>query len=89
MPGLLQLCEEILRRRSEGRASYSKLLPRLFRRVAADLRMRGWDPTELDTLRALYDVNRDTPAAPRPFPWLYPENPDGRATAWVALDDRT
>ena len=45
--------------------------------------------TELDTLRAVYDANRDTPAAPRRFPWLYLENPDGRATAWVAMDDRS
>jgi GNAT superfamily N-acetyltransferase len=44
--------------------------------------------TQMDTLRSLYDANRDTPAAPRRFPWLYLENPDGRATAWLAIDDR-
>ncbi len=44
---LAQVCEEILRRRTQGRASYAKLLPRLFRRVATDLRLRGWDPIAL------------------------------------------
>jgi len=34
-------------RRAVGSASYSKLLPRLFRATAAELRKRGWDPIEL------------------------------------------
>ena len=44
---LAEICEEILRRRSEGSAADSKLLPRLFRAAAAELRRRGWDPLEL------------------------------------------
>lgn len=46
--GLPGLCAEVVERGSKlGGASYSKLLPRLFRATAAELRMRGWDPIEL------------------------------------------
>ena len=41
------LCAEITARGERGGASYSKLLPRLFRAAAAELRKRGWDPIEL------------------------------------------
>lgn len=44
---LADLCAEVLSRRAQGRASHSKILPRLLRRVAADLRLLGWDPIEL------------------------------------------
>jgi hypothetical protein len=44
---LADICKEILMRRTGGSASYSKLLPRLFRVTAAELRKRGWDPIEL------------------------------------------
>jgi hypothetical protein len=37
----------VMMRRASGSASYSKLLPRLFRATAAELRKRGWDPFEL------------------------------------------
>jgi hypothetical protein len=46
--GLPGLCAEVVERGSKlGGASYSKLLPRLFRATAAELRKRGWDPIEL------------------------------------------
>lgn len=75
---LAQVCEEILRRRAQGCASYAKLLPRLFRRVATDLRLRGWDPIEL--LLSIPDepatANEDAPGgveclAPRRRRWLH------------------
>jgi hypothetical protein len=44
---LANICKEIMMRRASGSASYSKLLPRLFRATAAELRKRGWDPIEL------------------------------------------
>ena len=44
---LADLCKEVMMRRASGSASYSKLLPRLFRATAAELRKRGWDPLEL------------------------------------------
>jgi hypothetical protein len=44
---LAEICAEVLQRREAGSAAYSKLLPRLFRRAAAELRTRGWDPLEL------------------------------------------
>jgi hypothetical protein len=44
---LADICKEAMMRRASGSASYSKLLPRLFRATAAELRMRGWDPFEL------------------------------------------
>jgi hypothetical protein len=44
---LEELCKAVARRPTLGAESYSKLLPRLFRAVAADLRKRGWDPIEL------------------------------------------
>ncbi len=44
---LAEICEEVLRRRNESSAAYSKLLPRLFRQVSVELRRRGWDPIEL------------------------------------------
>jgi hypothetical protein len=46
-PGLPGLCRELLERGQLGGGSYSKLLPRLFRATAAELRKRGWDPIEL------------------------------------------
>jgi hypothetical protein len=44
---LADVCKEVMMRRASGSASYSKLLPRLFRATAAELRKRGWDPLEL------------------------------------------
>ena len=44
---LPNLCSEVVARGERGGASYSKLLPRLFRATAAELRKRGWDPIEL------------------------------------------
>lgn len=44
---LAEVCEEVLRRRDAGSHAYSKLLPRLFRQAAVELRRRGWDPIEL------------------------------------------
>jgi hypothetical protein len=44
LPGL---CAEVSARGKLGGASYGKLLPRLFRATAAELRKRGWDPIEL------------------------------------------
>lgn len=44
---LADICKEVMMRRASGSASYSKLLPRLFRATAAELRKRGWDPIEL------------------------------------------
>jgi hypothetical protein len=44
LPGL---CAEVHARGQLGGASYSKLLPRLFRTTAAELRRRGWEPIEL------------------------------------------
>lgn len=44
---LADICKEIMMRRATGSASYSKLLPRLFRATATELRKRGWDPIEL------------------------------------------
>lgn len=45
--------------------------------------------SELDVMRATYEANRESPGAPARFPWLYLQNPDGRATAWLAVDDRS
>jgi hypothetical protein len=45
--GLAALCEEIVRRRNAGTESSSKVLIRLLRAVAGELRSRGWDPAEL------------------------------------------
>lgn len=44
---LADICKEVMMRRASGSASYSKLLPRLFRATAVELRKRGWDPFEL------------------------------------------
>lgn len=44
---LADICKEVMMRRASGSASYSKLLPRLFRATATELRKRGWDPVEL------------------------------------------
>ncbi len=44
---LAGLCEEIARRRNAGSASYSKLLIRLLRATAGELRSRGWNPHEV------------------------------------------
>jgi hypothetical protein len=44
---LADVCSEVLARRESGSHSYSKLLPRLFRQAAVELRRRGWDPIEL------------------------------------------
>lgn len=44
---LMELCTEMLRRRDAGSEAYSKLLPRLFRQAAVELRRRGWNPFEL------------------------------------------
>lgn len=50
-------CEEMLRRREAGSASYSKLIPRIFRAAGAELARRGWDPI------ALLITHPDDPAA--------------------------
>ena len=55
---LATLCTEIVARGARGGASYGKLLPRLFRATAAELRKRGWDPIELLITRP------DEPASP-------------------------
>lgn len=44
---LAPLCAEVLERSERGSASWSKLLPRLFRQAAVELRKLGWDPIEL------------------------------------------
>jgi hypothetical protein len=44
---LRDLCTEIVQRGERGSASWSKLLPRLFRQTAVELRKLGWDPFEL------------------------------------------
>lgn len=76
---LADLCKEILMRRNSSSASWSKLLPRLFRATAAELRRRGWDPLEL--LMGMPDepVNDDDSApggiegqAPHRRMWLHP-----------------
>jgi hypothetical protein len=46
-PVLAAACEELLQRRAAGSASYSKLLPRIFRAAAAELTRGGWEPLEL------------------------------------------
>ena len=76
----VELCQEVVRRHqgsAEGAAS--KLLPRLFRAVAAELRRRGWDPIELlmstpdepasETDRAAVVMSGQPPALRK---WLYP-----------------
>jgi hypothetical protein len=42
-----ELCAEVLRRSERDSTSWSKLLPRLFRQAAVELRKLGWDPIEL------------------------------------------
>ena len=79
-PTLLGLCAEVLKRgKSDGSDSAAKLLPRLFRAVAAELRKRGWDPIELlMTTPTEPATNRDTApggiagAPPERRKWLYP-----------------
>lgn len=44
---LADICTEVLERGGKGSASWSKLLPRLFRQAAVELRKLGWDPFEL------------------------------------------
>lgn len=44
---LAALCAEVGRRGKNGSGSYSKLLIRLLRTTAGELRSRGWDPHEL------------------------------------------
>jgi hypothetical protein len=44
---LAETCEQVARLSHGRSAAYSKLLIRLLRLVAADLRSRGWDPVEL------------------------------------------
>ena len=44
---------------------------------------------ELEALRAIHNANRERPASAERFRWSYLDNPDGRATAWLAVDDRT
>ncbi|MDB4989832.1 MAG: hypothetical protein JWN04_5010 [Myxococcaceae bacterium] len=76
---LAELCEEILRRRTDGSASYSKLLPRALRAVATELRKRGWDPIELLLThpRDPATLKDEAPGgfegdAPERRRWLYP-----------------
>lgn len=45
--GLEEVAREILTLKESGSAAYSRLLPHLFREVAAELRRRGWNPIEL------------------------------------------
>lgn len=44
---LAELCAEVLRRKESGSQAFTKLLPRLFRQAAVELRRRGWNPFEL------------------------------------------
>lgn len=44
---LAETCEMVVRYSKGRSAAYSKVLIRLLRLVAADLRRRGWDPVEL------------------------------------------
>jgi GNAT superfamily N-acetyltransferase len=44
---------------------------------------------DMPVLRAICNANRAVAARPARFRWLYEENPDGRARAWLAHDDRT
>lgn len=76
---LADLCKEVLMRRTNGSASWSKLLPRLFRATAAELRRRGWDPIELLLGMPDEPVNSDEKSiggiegeAPHRRMWLHP-----------------
>lgn len=44
---LRSVCQVVLGRPEHGGSSYAKLLPLLFRVVARELRLRGWDPINL------------------------------------------
>lgn len=44
---------------------------------------------ELDVLSETFNANFRIKGSPERFQWLYFDNPDGRATAWFAIDDRT
>ena len=77
--GLPGLCAEVVQRGKLGGASYSKLLPRLFRATAAELRKRGWDPIELLISRPDEPASEpdDAPGgiegvSPQRRRWLYP-----------------
>lgn len=45
--GIASLCEKVAQRRDAGSESSSKVLIRLLRAVAGELRSRGWDPAKL------------------------------------------
>lgn len=77
--GLPGLCAEVLERGKLGGASYSKLLPRLFRATAAELRKRGWDPIELLISRPDEPASESDASlggiegvSPQRRRWLYP-----------------
>lgn len=76
---LHELCEEVGRRVEEGSASYSKLLPRLLRATAAELRRLGWEPIELLLSHPPHPAAEGDSApggiegeAPERRRWLYP-----------------
>ena len=43
--------------------------------------------TELEKMRATLNANRTRQATAERFRWLYLDNPDGRARAWLAVDE--
>jgi len=76
---LADLCREVMHRAELQSGAASKLLPRLFRAVARELRSRGWDPIEL--LMSMPDepasASDTAPGGIRGEPptrrrWLYP-----------------
>jgi len=73
------LCEEVTARRQAGRGSYSKLLPRLLRAVATELRQRGRDPIQILSGAPQDPItdHDDSPGgiegtAPHRWKWLHP-----------------
>ena len=80
LPLHVELCQDVVRRhQGSDWGAASKLLPRLFRALAAELRKRGWDPIELlmsmpdepasESDRAPGGMSGKPPARRK---WLYP-----------------
>jgi len=73
------LCAIVMKRADLGGSDAGKLLPRLFRAVARELRLRGWDPIEL-LMTHPQDPASDSDTAPGGIEgqpparrkWLYP-----------------
>jgi hypothetical protein len=76
---LVELCNRIVLRHKAGSGSYSKLLHRLLRTVAAELRDRDWNPLELlsgapdDPVTGAEDAPGGVEGeAPNRVKWLHP-----------------